>query len=102
MSKRRDPFIVGPSVRVPMSECLGCGKRMDGATGVDHRSRPKPGHITICIGCGHLMAFAEDMRLRNLTDAEMYEDCGRSAPDRGAARSQAGDDDEAMKVTLGR
>lgn len=75
-SKRHGPFIIGPSVRVPMSECLGCGKRMDGATGVDHRSRPKPGHITICIGCGHLMAFADDMRLRNLTDAEMYEIAG--------------------------
>ena len=55
-----------------MSECSGCGKRMDGATGVDHRNRPKPGHITICIGLWHSMAFAEDMRLRNLTDAEMY------------------------------
>jgi hypothetical protein len=50
--------------------------RLRQADGVDHRSQPKPGHITVCIGCGHLMAFAEDMRLRNLTDAEMYEIAG--------------------------
>lgn len=75
MSKRRSHF-AGRSVRVPMSACLGCGKRMDGATGVDYRGGPQPGHITVCIGCGHVMAFDEDMHLRRLTDAEMIEIAG--------------------------
>jgi hypothetical protein len=73
--KNRGHF-VGPSVRVPKSACLDCGKQMDGATGVDYRGGPQPGHITICIGCGHIMAFAEDMRLRKLTDTEMIEIAG--------------------------
>jgi hypothetical protein len=38
--------------------------------------RPKPGDITICISCGHLMGFKEDMSLRDLTDAEMLHVAG--------------------------
>jgi hypothetical protein len=76
MSRRREAHFIGHSVKVPMSACLGCGKRMDGASAVDHRGAPAPGHFTICMGCGHLMAFAGDMRLRDLTDAEMIEIAG--------------------------
>jgi hypothetical protein len=77
MSRRRpEAHFVGCSVKVPVSVCLGCGKRMDGATAIDHRKAPAPGNITICIGCGHIMAFGDDMRLRALTDAEMIEIAG--------------------------
>jgi hypothetical protein len=76
MMRRREAHFLGGSVKVPMSACLGCSKRMDGASAVDHRGAPAPGHFTICIGCGHLMAFGDDMRLRNLTDAEMIEVAG--------------------------
>lgn len=101
MSKRRKHF-VGPSVRVPMSACLGCGKRMDGATGVDHANAPEPGHFTICIGCGHLMAFDGDMRLRSLTDEEMYAIAGDPRViDVQRARKLAADL-KSRKVTLGR
>ena len=37
---------------------------------------PEPGDITICIHCGHLMAFADDMTVRPLTDNEMYDIAG--------------------------
>ena len=101
MSKRRKHF-VGPSVRVPMSECLGCGKRMDGATGVDHRSRPQPGNITVCIGCGHIMAFADDMRMRNLTDEEMHDIAGDPRLIAVQRARKLAADLKSMKVTLGR
>jgi hypothetical protein len=74
-SKRRDHFL-GPGIKVPMSACLGCGKEVNGASGVDHRGPPTPGHITICLYCGHIMAFAEDMSLRELTGEEMHDIAG--------------------------
>ena len=33
---------------------------------------PKPGDITLCIYCGHIMAFADDMGFRELTGEEMH------------------------------
>jgi len=37
---------------------------------------PRPGNITICFYCGHIMAFAKDMSLRSLTDAEIHDVAG--------------------------
>lgn len=34
---------------------------------------PKPGDITMCLACGHLMAFNRDLTLRNLTEDEQAE-----------------------------
>jgi len=44
---------------------------VDAATALTHESPPEPGHITICLDCGHVMAFSEDMTLRELNDEEM-------------------------------
>jgi hypothetical protein len=49
----------------------------DAATPIDSKAaRPRPGNISVCIDCGHIMAFADDLTLRNLTDAEMIEIAG--------------------------
>ena len=37
---------------------------------------PKPGDVTICLDCGHIMAFAADMTVRPLTDDEIVEVAG--------------------------
>jgi hypothetical protein len=34
-------------------------------------AKPRPGDVTICIECGHIMAFDGDLGMRPLTDAEM-------------------------------
>lgn len=60
---------------VPGGHCLGCGKQLDGASACGGRG-PQPGDTTICIYCGHLMAFADDLTFRALTDAEMIEIAG--------------------------
>lgn len=48
------------------SECLKCGKKVDAATCVNAEAHPKPNDITMCIYCGHFMAFGDDLRPREL------------------------------------
>ena len=45
---------------------------MDMATCVGSDSRPKPGDFTVCIRCGHIMIFGDDLRLRELTRDQMH------------------------------
>lgn len=63
---------------VPEDFCSHCGKRFDRATDPLYDKTPTPGAITICIDCGHVMAFAVDMHLRELTDEEMVDIAGNS------------------------
>ena len=61
---------------VPACACLCCGKMLDRADSMVHDNAPKPGDFSLCLECGHLMAFADDLTLRKLTDAEMVEVAG--------------------------
>lgn len=67
---------LGQSRRVPESSCTRCGDKLDAATCVGDDEGPTPGDITICATCGHVMAFADDLILRELTaeEAEMVAD----------------------------
>jgi hypothetical protein len=67
---------VGTGVRVPLSACLECGYAVDAASCIGKDATPKPGGITLCMACGHVMAFGDDLRLRSLTDAEMLAAAG--------------------------
>lgn len=58
---------------MPDARCLGCGKLVDGATNMLGPSSPDAGDVTICIYCGRLMAFKDDLTFRELTGAEMME-----------------------------
>jgi Zn ribbon nucleic-acid-binding protein len=65
------------SARVPKSKCLACGVRMDRATNMfDGHWKPSPGDFTICLKCGHLMIFADDLRVRELTTAQIVQVAG--------------------------
>lgn len=64
---------VGTDRPVPKSACTACGYGVDLATCVGSDRAPQPGDITLCIKCGHIMAFGDDMQMRNLTDEEMRE-----------------------------
>jgi hypothetical protein len=60
---------------VPRNLCLGCGHMCDLATqvtdsGAITEAQPTPGAITICIRCGHVMAFDGALRFRELSRAE--------------------------------
>lgn len=56
---------------IPMQSCVACGYIMDMVSNMftDMR-KPKPGDFSVCMKCGHLTAFDENMKHRPLTDEE--------------------------------
>jgi len=62
---------------IPAGACLDCGEALDAATSVgDSDSTPSSGDVTICIKCGHIMAFDDLLRLRELTGEEIVDMAG--------------------------
>ena len=59
------------------TSCPQCGHRITAASHVDDNApMPQPGDYTICLYCSTLLIFADDLAVRNLTDAEMIEAVG--------------------------
>lgn len=59
----------------PGSQCLKCGLVLTGAAGVVAEANvgvltPSPGDFSVCIACGHVMAFDERLNVRELTNEE--------------------------------
>ena len=70
---------LGKDNRFAACSCLACGKVLDAANVVSTDGQdyaPSSGDITICLGCGHVMAFDDDLKLREMTDAEAREIAG--------------------------
>lgn len=62
------------TTRLPECACLQCGKVMDAASHPeDDTKTPRPGDVTICLYCGFLMAFTDDLGFRELTEEELGE-----------------------------
>lgn len=59
--------------RMPTTTCR-CGKPLNAATeaGPDE-TPPNPGDLSMCFYCGYLHTFADDLTLRELTEAELDE-----------------------------
>lgn len=57
-------------------KCPSCGDEITASTGVNGATLPKPGDITVCFNCGHVAAYADDLTIRALNDAEMVEIAG--------------------------
>jgi hypothetical protein len=64
--------------RMPVSICISCGKPNDSFTAVSDRysKRPKSGDISICLYCGHVAIYSDDLTLRELTSDEIREIAG--------------------------
>lgn len=62
--------------RIGESRCLDCGKVLDAASNAIGDGLPKPGDITICLDCGHIMVFDEHLKVRIPNDQEMFEMAG--------------------------
>lgn len=60
---------VSSPFELPVVGCLNCGQKLECAS--DGDNSPNPGDVTVCLYCGHIMSFANDLRLRELTDAEV-------------------------------
>jgi len=69
---------MGEDHDMPPSACLACGDQMDSANCVDENidDAPSPGDITVCLHCGHVMAFDDELKLRELNAQEAYEIAG--------------------------
>lgn len=63
----------------PPSPCPNCGRVMDRALECQKGRGPKPGDITICFYCQHLMAYGDNLTLRDLNDAEIIEAAGHQS-----------------------
>jgi Zn ribbon nucleic-acid-binding protein len=61
--------------KLPMDHCLSCGHAMELASSLENQM-PSEGATTICIKCGHIMAFDAQLKFRELTDAEMLKIAG--------------------------
>jgi hypothetical protein len=53
------------------SLCTNCGIVIDASTIVGIERSPQPGNIGICMKCSHVMAYDENIKLRDLTDEEV-------------------------------
>ena len=69
-------FIEATDYQIPEAECLECGKQMDGATPTGGGRGPQPNDIAICAYCGHLQAYGDEMKFRQLNDEEIREYAG--------------------------
>jgi hypothetical protein len=49
---------------------------VDAASGLMYDDKPEPGDATVCLDCGHVMIFGDDMGLRNPTGAETHDLAG--------------------------
>lgn len=68
-------YKLAKSERMKEQCCLKCGEPNDAASGVvDKHARntikPRPGDVTLCMNCGHLMMFTNDLSFRELTKEE--------------------------------
>ncbi len=59
------------TTRIPESKCLRCGHVLTGTTAFNNDdAKPEPGNFCLCIRCGAVMLFADDMTLRPFTNEE--------------------------------
>ena len=66
---------VGATTDMPETRCLNCDEVIDVATEIassDKDHKPVPGAMSLCLKCGYLAAFTEDMTLRELSPMERY------------------------------
>ena len=59
------------TLRTPKTKCLRCKHELDATSHPRDDSDPGPGDATICLYCGYLMAFTDDMTFRELTEEEL-------------------------------
>jgi hypothetical protein len=56
----------------PTCFCLRCGHTFDRASNLTGTGEPKPGDLTLCIGCGQMLRFNEDMTVGIVNKADEF------------------------------
>lgn len=67
-----DRFPDGTPKMLP-THCPKCGTFLDAASVLrsGHIPMPKPGDFTVCIGCGVIMTFGDQLQLQEVSEAEL-------------------------------
>jgi hypothetical protein len=53
--------------RLPFSRCPHCGQKLDAASRMEGpQPLPKPDDLSVCIGCGEVLAFDGRLHLRKV------------------------------------
>lgn len=70
--------MMGEPVKTAPDKCTNCHKETNAVTCVGEEGvvAPRPGDITMCIYCGHLMGFNKDGKMQNLNSKEMLDIAG--------------------------
>lgn len=66
-------MFLGKDHRVKKNICLICNHQLDGATQVNGDEEPKLGDVSICIECGNIALFDDNLGLRQPTIEEERE-----------------------------
>lgn len=61
------------TTKLDRDRCPHCGMILDAATGTKHDTRPEAGDYTVCVECVRVAIYGENLRLRQLTEAEKRE-----------------------------
>lgn len=65
------------TTRTPLNYCLDCNMLIDAGTPSNVEAPdvrpPQGGDLAICIQCAHVMIYADDLTVRDLTDEEVVE-----------------------------
>lgn len=60
-----------------MGICINCRCDLSAHTNIiDREAMPTPGDVAVCLYCGHIMIWEEDMELREPTDEEAFSMAG--------------------------
>jgi len=57
-------MFLGKDHLVKKNICSVCGHDLDGATQINGDNKPKPGDVSICVGCANIAIFDDDLNLR--------------------------------------
>jgi hypothetical protein len=67
---------LGTHHRMPARNCLRCDSSLEGVACIGADAKANPNDTAICMVCGHVMAFADDLSLRELNDKEATDVAG--------------------------
>jgi hypothetical protein len=74
-----DPMNEARITRTKVNKCLNCGHKIDAGMPTPDfpdDSAPNPGDVAICLACVHVHIYADDLTLRNPTEAELVDIAG--------------------------
>jgi hypothetical protein len=80
MSKRKPPDITeressvgdeGVTWALPEGKCPHCGHRLDSASHMTERVKPRPGDLTICMACASVLRFDGALTVRQVSDEQL-------------------------------